>query len=83
MVQQSVVTMVKIGDVVKRCARGQSTIYADISRGLFPKPVKVGVKSSAWPESDVDAINRARIAGKSADEIRALVAKLEANRVKG
>lgn len=74
--------MVKIGEVAKRCARGQSTIYADINRGLFTKPVKVGIKSSAWPESDIEAINRARIAGKTTDEIRALVAKLESARAK-
>ncbi len=33
-----------------------------------------------WPSSEVVAINAARIAGKSDEEIRALVVKLEAAR---
>jgi prophage regulatory protein len=33
-----------------------------------------------WPSSEVTAINAARIAGKTDEEIRALVVKLEAAR---
>jgi prophage regulatory protein len=33
-----------------------------------------------WPASEVSAINTARIAGKTDDEIRVLVVKLEAAR---
>ncbi|AYB60225.1 AlpA family phage regulatory protein [Ralstonia solanacearum] len=74
--------MLKRPEVAKRSARGQSTIHADIARGLFVRPVKVGAKSSAWPDFEVDAIINARIAGKTDDEIRVLVAKLEAARAK-
>jgi prophage regulatory protein len=58
----------------------RSTLYLRVSEGLFPKPVKIGARASAWPEDEVSAINAARIAGKSNEEIRALVAKLEAAR---
>jgi len=56
------------------------TVKRNWKKGLFPKPVKIGVRAIAFPEHEVAAINAARIAGKSEDEIRALVAELEMNR---
>ncbi|ABB75474.1 transcriptional regulator, AlpA family [Nitrosospira multiformis ATCC 25196] len=58
----------------------RSTIYLRIQQGLWPKPVRLGPRSVGWPASEVAAINAARIAGKTDDEIRELVAKLEAAR---
>ncbi|WP_405403620.1 helix-turn-helix transcriptional regulator [Paracoccus sp. Ld10] len=31
----------------------RSTIYAMMSKGLFPRPVKLTGKAVGWPESDV------------------------------
>lgn len=61
----------------------RSTIYLRISQGLFPKPVKLGARAVGWPAREVVAINEARIAGQSDDDIRALVQRLEAGRFKG
>jgi prophage regulatory protein len=58
----------------------RSTIYLRIEQGLFPKPVKLGARAVGWPAREVAAINAARIAGRSDDEIRVLVTKLEAAR---
>ena len=58
----------------------RSTIYLYIARGLWPRPVRLGVRAVGWPRSEVVAMNAARIAGKTDDEIRALVLKLEAAR---
>jgi len=58
----------------------RSTHYANIAKGLWTKPVKTGARSAGWPEHENQAINAARIAGKSHDEIRALVDRLEAAR---
>ncbi len=58
----------------------RSTIYLRIQQGLWPKPVKLGPRSVGWPAGEVAAINTARIAGMSDDEIRALVIRLEATR---
>lgn len=58
----------------------RSTLYDEISTGLFPHPIRIGARSVGWPASDVVAVNAARIAGASDNEIRALVAKLEAAR---
>ncbi|MEC4747893.1 AlpA family phage regulatory protein [Methylomicrobium sp. Wu6] len=65
----------------------RSTIYRKIERGLFPKPVCTGRDKNGdaiqvgWPANEVAAINAARIAGKSEDEIRKLVTELEAARI--
>ena len=58
----------------------RSTIYQRITQGLMTKPVSLGSRAVGWPSGDVAAINAARIAGKSDDEVRALVVKLEAAR---
>ncbi len=58
----------------------RSTIYLRITQGLWTKPVSLGARAVGWPSGDVAAINAARIAGKSDEEIRALVEKLEAAR---
>lgn len=58
----------------------RSGVYAYVDKGLLPKAVKIGERASAWPESEIAAVNAARIAGKSEDEIRELVAELERQR---
>ena len=58
----------------------RTTIYRKIKAGLFTKPVQIGGERVAWPANEIEAINRARIAGKSDDEIKALVVELEAAR---
>jgi len=58
----------------------RSTLYLRITQGLWPKPVSLGPRAVGWPAREVAAINAARIAGRSDDEIRALVAGLEIGR---
>lgn len=58
----------------------RSTLYLRISQGLWTKPVSLGGRTVGWPSCEVTALNTARIAGKTDDEIRALVLKLEADR---
>lgn len=53
--------------------------WEDIQAELFTKPVKVG-RVALWPENEVAALNAARIAGKSDDQIRQLVRALHAAR---
>lgn len=58
----------------------RSTIYNRIAQGLWPKAVSLGDRSIGWPESELIAMNAARIAGKTNTELQALVTKLEADR---
>ena len=58
----------------------RSTIYLRIKEGTFPSSVSLGARAVGWPSAEIDALNNARIAGKSEDEIRALVIDLENER---
>lgn len=57
-----------------------ASIYNGVRAGLFPKPVKIGERASGWPSEEVQAINAARIAGASDEQIRELVNQLHAKR---
>ena len=61
---------------------GRVSIYDGARKGTFPPPLKIGTRASAWLEHEVEAVNAARVAGKSDDEIRELVEKLVAARSK-
>lgn len=73
-------TLLRLPNVKAETGASRSTIYLRIQQGLWPKPVKLGPRSVAWPASEVAALNAARIAGMADAEIRALVATLEADR---
>jgi prophage regulatory protein len=61
----------------------RGSFYTKISQGLMVKPIKIGPRAAAVMASEVEAINGARIAGKSDDDIRELVAKLHEQRQAG
>ena len=42
--------------------------------------MSLGARAVGWPADEVEAINAARIAGRTDEEVRALVSKLEASR---
>jgi prophage regulatory protein len=60
--------------------RSHASIYTAIKAGLFTTGVAIGQRSVGWPSNEVQAINAARIAGKSEAEIRALVTRLHTKR---
>ena len=61
--------------------RSTASIYQLIKKGLWPKPVNINVRSVGWPSDEVIAINAARIAGRTDDQIRELVERLHAKRI--
>ena len=73
-------TILRIPAVKTQSGLSRSTIYLRITQGLWTKPVSLGARAVGWPSDEVAAINAARIAGKTDEEVRALVAKLEAAR---
>lgn len=72
-------TLLRMPDVMAATSLARPTLYRDMKRGLFPRPVKLG-RASAWPSEAVGAVIDARIAGQSDEDIKALVAKLEQQR---
>ena len=74
------ITILRLPAVKSSCGYSRSTIYLRISQGLWPKPVSLGPRSVGWPEHEVSALNAARVAGQNDEQIRHLVARLEADR---
>lgn len=72
--------ILRLAAVKHQSGLSRSTIYSRISQGLWPKPISLGPRMIGWTESEVTAMNSARIAGKSEAEIRELVTKIEASR---
>ena len=73
-------TIFRIPAVKTESGYSRSTIYLRISQGLWTKQVSLGPRCVGWPAHEVAALNAARIADKSDQEIRALVVRLEAAR---
>ena len=68
--------LLRTAEVCRRRARSRSSHYNDIADGLFVPPIPIGDRAVATPEHEVDTLISAQIAGKSKEELRALVKEL-------
>ena len=66
----------RLPDVVKQLGIAKPTLYAHMAKGLWPRGIAVGPRAVAWPASEIESMVAARTAGKSEDEIRALVVSI-------
>lgn len=55
--------MLRRKEVEAITGRGRSAIYDGIADGTFPKPVKIGARAVAWPESVIRAWIAERMEG--------------------
>jgi len=53
----------RLPQVLERIPVSKSTWWAGVRKGLYPKPVKLSERTSAWPESEIDAVCD-RLSGK-------------------
>ena len=74
------VEMLRFNAVITATGYPRGSIYEQIKRGTFPKPVSMGMRTAAWPKHEVEKIMHGRIAGKSEDEIKLLVRQIHADR---
>ena len=56
--------LLPIENVMARCAKGRTAIYAGMKAGTFPLPAKDG-RSSRWLSSEIDAWIAAVMASRS------------------
>ena len=56
------VRLIRRKDVQIKVGLGASSIYAEMAKGRFPKPVFLSEKRVAWIESEIDAWIAERIA---------------------
>ncbi len=73
-------TLIRRPQVQATLAISRSTTYLREAQGLLPRPVKCGPRLVAWPSHEISAIAAAMVSGKSDEEIKALVTKLEGER---
>ena len=73
-------TILRLPKVKAETGYSRSTIYLRITQGLWTKQICLGPRCVGWPANEIAALNAARIASKSDQEIRDLVRKLEAAR---
>ena len=72
--------LLRMPEAFKASCKSRSGFYDDIKKGLMVPVVRIGANSVAVPEDEIAAINAAKIAGKSNDEIRQIVSRLVADR---
>lgn len=68
--------------VLSKRGRGNSQLYREIADGLMTPGIRRGAHCTVWPAYEIDAINRAEIAGATPDELRALVRQLVEQRTR-
>ncbi len=73
-------SILRVPAVKARLGEGRSAIYEDVSRGVITRQVAIGRRSVGWPSDEIDIIVAARIAGRTDDEMRAIVERLHAAR---
>lgn len=73
----------RLPDVCERLRIGRTTVYRWGQEGRFPRPVRLGANTAAWPDDEIDAVLAARAAGADDAAVRALVARLHAERSAG
>ena len=57
----------------------RSSFYSQVAKGLLPP--SIGPRSVGWVETEINAVNVARILGKTDEEIKSLVMRLVKERV--
>ena len=65
-------TLERLPAVLGRRGDGRSSLYADIQRGVWTSPIRMG-RASTWPEHETQALLAARIAGASDKQLKQLV----------
>jgi prophage regulatory protein len=74
------VKLIRIKEVQAVSGLKRSTIYAYIEKGIFPSQIKLGERCVAWVESEILAVNQARIEEKSEQEIQELIVQQKKRR---
>lgn len=62
--------------VLNRTGMSHATLYRRISEGLFPPGITLGNRSVGWLAHEVDTMLKAFAAGKTTEELQAVVKAL-------
>lgn len=67
-------------DIAERRGQSRPHIWRLVKQGDLPKPVKLSPGCTRWPAHEIEAIDRARLAGANDADIRQLIADMDAAR---
>ena len=56
--------LLRFNEVIERTGKSRSAIYVLVNKGEFPTPVRLGAKSVAFVESEIEAWIEARLADR-------------------
>jgi len=56
MPNQPIEQLLRLKDVLKIYPVGKTTWYEGIKAGKYPKPLKLGVRTSAWKASEIQTL---------------------------
>lgn len=72
--------ILRLPEVKTKTGLSRSTLYLRIQQRLMTKPISLGGRAVGWPESEIDQILEAQIAGKANEEVFQLVEQMTAAR---
>jgi prophage regulatory protein len=72
--------ILRLPEILRRTGDSRSTLYLRIQQGTWPPLIATGPRSRGQPDDEVEQLNAARIAGRTKEEIQALVLRLVAAR---
>ncbi|PXW85021.1 AlpA family transcriptional regulator [Nitrosomonas sp. Nm84] len=67
--------LIRLKEVIEISGLKRSTIYNYITKGIFPSQIKLGERCVAWVENEILEVNFARMAERTEQEIKDLVAQ--------
>ncbi len=65
--------LINLREVRRRLPRSRSTVYAEIAKGIFPRPLKVG-RGSFWRDDEIDDLIAAYARGATPGDLKTLCA---------
>jgi prophage regulatory protein len=68
--------IIRRAEVLELLKISRSNLYQKIDKGLWPKPINLGLRAVAWLSTENEQVLAAMIAGQSSDEIKKLVKNL-------
>lgn len=71
---------INLREIRTRLPRSRSTLYDEIARGVFPKPIKIG-RGSYWDDAEIDRLLSAYSSGATQDELRTLCTEILQDRL--
>jgi prophage regulatory protein len=64
-------SLIRISEVERRTSQSRTEIYSQMKRGAFPQAVKVGLRTLAWVEDEIEQYIVAKVAARDRPEASA------------